>query len=139
MLIELKAPPTVYQPAYNCGFVLPVEVFSSPPPAGFVYAMEAPPPYPGLNTVPQQYAAYPQQAYPAYGAFPMAVPNGPVYQTGNVSTAFVATAPMAFAASAPMAPGFVTNNAERPPTAGGLATNNAESLPTYAEATKKNQ
>jgi hypothetical protein len=100
--------------------------------------MEAPPPYPGLNTVPQQYAAYPQQAYPAYGAFPMAVPNGPVYQNGSASTAFAATA---FVPTAPMAPGFgfETNSAQRPPMAPGFASNNAESLPTYAEATKKMQ
>jgi len=79
--------------------------------------MEAPPPYPGLNTAPQQYNAYPQAfpaygAFPAYDAFPMTGPNVPVYQNGSA------------AASAPMAPGFATG-AERPPT--------------YDEATKKTQ
>ncbi|CAG2162882.1 unnamed protein product [Oppiella nova] len=64
-----QAPPNVYQPAYNCGFALPTQVFSTPPPAGFIYAMEAPPPYPGLNTAPQNYAPYSQMAFPAYGQY----------------------------------------------------------------------
>ncbi|KAI7686350.1 hypothetical protein SSS_09902 [Sarcoptes scabiei] len=45
-----QAPPNVYQPAYNCGFALPNDIFNQPPPAGFIYTSEAPPPYPGLNT-----------------------------------------------------------------------------------------
>ncbi|OTF80977.1 WW domain-binding protein 2-like protein [Euroglyphus maynei] len=56
-----QAPPNVYQPAYNCGFTLPNDIFNQPPPAGFIYTSEAPPPYPGLNTHEMQKSAYPTQ------------------------------------------------------------------------------
>ncbi|KAH9402119.1 WW domain binding protein 2 [Tyrophagus putrescentiae] len=59
-----QAPPNVYQPAYNCGFVLPTDVFNQPPPAGFVYTSEAPPPYPGLAPVPAPGANYPPGGQP---------------------------------------------------------------------------
>ncbi|KAH9510799.1 WW domain binding protein 2 [Dermatophagoides farinae] len=59
-----QAPPNVYQPAYNCGFALPNDIFNQPPPAGFIYTSEAPPPYPGLNTHEMQKSAYPTQPPP---------------------------------------------------------------------------
>ncbi|XP_054159170.1 WW domain-binding protein 2-like [Oppia nitens] len=110
-----EAPPSVYQPAYNCGFALPTQVFSTPPPAGFIYTMEAPPPYPGLNTAPQQCPAYNQMAFPAYGQTLAGDPYQ-VYQNGNAS----ASAPPL----APQPAGFAFGN-ERPPT--------------YDEAIKKHQ
>lgn len=63
-----QAPPNVYQPAYNCGFALPNDIFNQPPPAGFIYTSEAPPPYPGLNTHEMQKSAYPTQPPPQQSA-----------------------------------------------------------------------
>ncbi|CAG2105262.1 unnamed protein product [Medioppia subpectinata] len=113
-----QAPPNIYQPAYNCGFALPTQVFSTPPPAGFIYTMEAPPPYPGLNTTAQQYGApqYQQMAYMAYGQQPF-VANGNAnygpYENGGGATA------------------------PPPPPPVGFSFN--EKPPTYDEATKKTQ
>jgi len=64
--------------------VLPTNTFPAPPPAGFIYAMEAPPPYPGINTQPQAYpqaTAYPYQAFPAYG-YPYQPPSYTQEQNG---------------------------------------------------------
>jgi hypothetical protein len=86
--------------------------------------MEAPPPYPGLNTAPQNYAPYSQMAFPAYGqpfgqpvGQPYAANGGPnygVYQNGGATAA---------APTAPQPPGF--SFSEKPPT--------------YDEAIKKTQ
>ena len=87
--------------------------------------MEAPPPYPGLNTAPQQYPMYPQMGYPAqgYGMFvPQANgPQAPVYMNGGGAQA--SAPPYGGAPMAPPAPGFSYNTMP----------------PTYDEATKKTQ
>jgi len=91
-----QAPPTVYQPAYNVGFVLPTDVFNQAPPAGFIYTSEAPPPYPGLGPQQPQNGApgagggpgYPPtsnpypgaQAYPPTSNYP--APGGPGFNAG---------------------------------------------------------
>ena len=77
----VQAPPTVYQPAYNCGFTLPTDIFNQPPPAGFIYTSEAPPPYPGLG--PQQPQTYPNPnlAGPATG-YPQSATGYPQPATG---------------------------------------------------------
>ena len=43
-----QAPEGAYQPSYPVGFTLPTQIFNEAPPPGFVYATQAPPPYPGL-------------------------------------------------------------------------------------------
>lgn len=86
--------------------------------------MEAPPPYPGLNTAPQQYSAYPQMAFPAYG-INNGMPGGygPPQANGPFSAVIIENGAQASAPPAqPVPPGFVY-----------------ETPPSYAEATKKNQ
>lgn len=56
-----------YQPNYPVGFALPTQVFNDPPPAGFVFAMDAPPPYPGLTTLASQNTNQYANQYPAAG------------------------------------------------------------------------
>lgn len=59
-----------YQPMYPVGFALPTQVFNQAPPAGFVFAMDAPPPYPGLTTVGSQYPYQGPTAANPYAANP---------------------------------------------------------------------
>lgn len=46
-----QAPGSVYQPTYPVGFAIPSHMFNEPPPAGFIFASDAPPPYPGITNV----------------------------------------------------------------------------------------
>lgn len=69
-----------YQPMYPVGFALPNQVFNEAPPAGFVFAMDAPPPYPGLTTVASQ--------YPAPGPYPGPTPMNPYATNPHPQTAF---------------------------------------------------
>jgi len=138
-----QAGDNVYQPSYPVGFTLPTQVFNQPPPAGFIYAMDAPPPYPGLTTVASQYTpvgiipgvapvpgapgyiqAGPYQVQAPVFAQPMQphIPVYPAQQPGytpsmNLFTAGAAT--NGAAGGAPSAPAF-------------------DQPPSYSEATKKN-
>jgi len=61
----------VYQPQYPIGFAMPTQLFNEAPPAGFIYATNAPPPYPGLVTTasmnqPQHGYGQPQQQFNGY-------------------------------------------------------------------------
>lgn len=63
-----QAAGNVYQPAYPVGFALPTQVFNQAPPAGFIYAMDAPPPYPGITTaVSQQQQMFGQPSQAMFG------------------------------------------------------------------------
>lgn len=139
-----QAPPDVYQPAYNCGFPLPTTVFPEPPPAGFIYATSAPPPYPGLATAPENYAPFQppqQQQQPPY-AMPQAAGGYPTtagstypttfYQNGYVPS-YQPTPPYANNAP-PYAPSY--GQASAGPAPAGFNANVVP--PSYDEATKKN-
>lgn len=153
-----QAGDNVYQPSYPVGFSLPTQMFNQSPPAGFIYAMDAPPPYPGLTTVASQ------SQYPPVGMIPgvASVPGAPGYiQAGPYqvqASAFAQPGPYQFQAPAfaqPMQPHIPVYPAQQPgytpsmnPFGAGAAANGAaggapsapnfEQPPSYSEATKKN-
>lgn len=138
-----------YQPMYPVGFALPTQVFNEPPPAGFVFAMDAPPPYPGLTTVASQnpnsygnqnqYASQFPNQYPAanpYDANPYAA--NPFPQTAPFQQTPYATVPQYPAQAAPFA-----NNGFQPPAAndayGGASAPAFDGPPAYDSGFKKMQ
>ena len=105
-----------YQPMYPVGFALPTQVFNQAPPAGFVFAMDAPPPYPGLTTVGSQYAAQPplQSAFPPQMQYPPAPYATAGYPQAPAYAAPYAAAPM-YQPPPPAAAGYPTNGFQQPP------------------------
>ena len=94
-------------------------MFNEAPPAGFVFATNAPPPYPGLTTVAsqqQQSSAF-APVYPAYQQ-----PAHSPYANGFTNGAPPYGAPMA-----PSAPGYPYPGQQ------------FEAPPSYLDATKKQQ
>lgn len=74
-----QAPGSVYQPTYPVGFAIPSHMFNEPPPAGFVFASDAPPPYPGITNVGGVYGGPSTgygQGYGTPGTQGYAVPGG---------------------------------------------------------------
>lgn len=116
-----QAANSVYQPAYPVGFVLPTQVFNQAPPAGFVYATDAPPPYPGLTTLAsqQQAASAPYAAAAANGFGGYGAPQPPAYGQPSFGP--------------PPNIGFMNGAAAAGGAAGG------QNLPSYDQATKKSQ
>ena len=132
-----QASGNVYQPMYPVGFALPTQVFNQAPPAGFIYAMDAPPPYPGLTTVASQqsfghqtagFAVPPAPAMFGHQQHSMYQQQPPVYPTQG----------MAQPAAAGMMP-------QQPPTNPFYAASNGNASapsfdqqpPSYTDATKK--
>lgn len=133
-----------YQPMYPVGFALPTQVFNQPPPAGFVFAMDAPPPYPGLTTLASQntnsYSNQNQYAsqFPAanpYPANPYAA--NPFPQTTPFQS------PYAAAPQYPAQAGPFPNTGSQPPAAngayGGASAPAFDGPPAYDSGFKKMQ
>lgn len=141
---------TAYQPQYPVGFALPTQIFNEAPPAGFVYATDAPPPYPGITTVAsqqqqQQYGQQQQQygqqqpqygQQPSYGQQPAyGQPAYPAYQNGQSAPVYSnGAAPAYGGASAPV---YGAPQAGFP--ASGYPEGAFSQPPTYTDATKKGQ
>jgi len=148
-----QAPGNVYQPMYPVGFALPTQVFNQAPPAGFIYAMDAPPPYPGITTVAsqqqhfgQQQFGLPQQSFgQQQGGFGGLMAGAPVpgFQPG-FQTQPPQQAPGFYPAT--QQPVYPQQPMGQPPTnpfysgqANGASAPSFEQPPSYSDATKKTQ
>lgn len=126
------APESVYQPGYNAGFALPTDVFSTPPPVGFVYAMDAPPPYPGLGP---GSAAGPSGGY-SVPSYP------PAYSPPSSSSAIENNSAQAAAAELAVGNGHASAPSPVGPPAMGFVVDGPRAgltPPSYENATKKSQ